>query len=41
MKHLLSIADLTRADVERLLETARSLDGPEPLPVLRGKLVPS
>jgi aspartate carbamoyltransferase catalytic subunit len=39
MRHLLSIGDLTRADVERLLETARSLDGPEPLPVLRGKLV--
>jgi aspartate carbamoyltransferase catalytic subunit len=37
--HLLSIADLTRDDVERLLETARGLDGTEPLPALRGKLV--
>jgi aspartate carbamoyltransferase catalytic subunit len=39
VKHLLSIADLTRADVERLLEAARGVDGPEPMPVLRGKLV--
>jgi aspartate carbamoyltransferase catalytic subunit len=37
--HLLSIGDLTRDDVERLLETARGLDGTEPLPALRGKLV--
>jgi len=39
MRHLLSIGDLNRDDVERLLETARALEGPEPLPVLRGKLV--
>jgi aspartate carbamoyltransferase catalytic subunit len=39
MKHLLSIGDLTRDDVERLLEAAHGLDGPEPLPLLRGKLV--
>jgi len=39
VKHLLSIGDLTRDDIERLLETARALDGPDPLPVLRGKLV--
>jgi aspartate carbamoyltransferase catalytic subunit len=37
--HLLSIGDLTRDDVERLLETACGLDGTEPLPALRGKLV--
>jgi aspartate carbamoyltransferase catalytic subunit len=39
MRHLLSIGELTRDDVERLLETARALDGAEPLPALRGKLV--
>jgi aspartate carbamoyltransferase catalytic subunit len=39
VKHLLSIGDLTRDDVERLLEAACSLEGTEPLPVLRGKLV--
>ncbi len=38
-RHLLAIGDLTRDDVGRLLETARSLDGTEPLPVLRGKHV--
>ena len=38
-RHLLSVGDLTRDDVERLLETARGLDGTEPLPVLRGTLV--
>ena len=39
MRHLLSIGELTRGDVERVLETARALDGAEPLPALRGKLV--
>ena len=40
MRHLLSIADLTRADVERILETAEALqDVDEKLPALRGKLV--
>ncbi|MEO5574906.1 MAG: aspartate carbamoyltransferase catalytic subunit [Gaiellaceae bacterium] len=40
MNHLLSIADLTRGDVERILETAGALAGvEEKLPVLRGKLV--
>lgn len=40
MRHLLSIADLTRDDVERLLDSARSLaDVDEKLPTLRGKLV--
>ena len=39
MRHLLSIGDLTRDDVERMLETARALDGAEPLPALRGTLV--
>ncbi|HEX5800317.1 MAG TPA: aspartate carbamoyltransferase catalytic subunit [Gaiellaceae bacterium] len=39
MRHLLSIGELTRDDVERVLETARALDGAEPLPALRGKLV--
>ncbi|HET9506426.1 MAG TPA: aspartate carbamoyltransferase catalytic subunit [Gaiellaceae bacterium] len=39
MRHLLSIGELTREDVERVLETARALDGAEPLPALRGKLV--
>ena len=39
MRHLLSIGELTRDDVERVLETARALDGAEPLPSLRGKLV--
>jgi len=37
--HLLSIGDLRRDDVERLLETARGLDGAEAPPALRGKLV--
>jgi aspartate carbamoyltransferase catalytic subunit len=40
MRHLLSIADLTRDDVERILDSARSLaevDGR--LPTLRGRLV--
>jgi aspartate carbamoyltransferase catalytic subunit len=40
VKHLLSISDLTREDVERILETAYALDGmPERLPTLKGKLV--
>ncbi|HEY8102944.1 MAG TPA: aspartate carbamoyltransferase catalytic subunit, partial [Gaiellaceae bacterium] len=40
MRHLLSIADLTRDDVERILETADALDDVgEKLPTLRGKLV--
>ena len=40
MRHLLSISDLTRDDLERILETARGLDGAEDrLPSLRGKLV--
>ena len=40
MRHLLSVADLTRDDVERLLETAAALQGVEgKLPALRGKLV--
>ena len=40
MKHLISIADLTRDDVERILETAGALaDVDEKLPTLRGKLV--
>ena len=40
MRHLLSIADLTRDDVERILETAGALQGvDEKLPALKGKLV--
>ncbi len=40
MRHLLAIADLGRADVERILETARALDGLEgKLPTLAGRLV--
>ena len=40
MRHLISIADLDRADIERLLETARALDGiEEQLPTLTGRLV--
>ncbi len=40
MRHLISIADLDRADIERLLETARALDGiEERLPSLTGRLV--
>jgi aspartate carbamoyltransferase catalytic subunit len=40
MRHLLSIADLTTDDVERILETAGALQGvDEKLPTLRGKLV--
>jgi len=40
VKHLISIADLTRDDVERILETAGALSGvDEKLPTLRGKLV--
>ena len=40
MKHLISIADLTRDDVERILETAGVLaDVDEKLTTLRGKLV--
>jgi aspartate carbamoyltransferase catalytic subunit len=40
VKHLLSISDLTREDVERILETAYALDGmTERLPTLKGKLV--
>jgi aspartate carbamoyltransferase catalytic subunit len=40
MRHLLSIADLTRDDVERILDSARSLaEVDERLPTLRGRLV--
>ena len=40
MRHLISIADLTRADVERILETAGAFAGvEEKLPTLQGKLV--
>ena len=40
MKHLLSIGDLTRGDVERILETAEALAGVEgKLPALAGKRV--
>ena len=40
MKHLISIADLTRDDVERVLETAGALaDVNEKLQTLKGKLV--
>jgi aspartate carbamoyltransferase catalytic subunit len=40
MRHLLSISDLTRDDLERILETARGLDRTDDrLPSLRGKLV--
>jgi aspartate carbamoyltransferase catalytic subunit len=39
-RHLLSIGDLTRDDVERILETARALDGVEgQVPALAGRLV--
>ena len=41
MRHLLSIGDLTRDDVERILETAGALQGvDEKLPALQGKLPP-
>ena len=40
MRHLISIADLTRDDVERVLETAGAFAGvEEKLPTLQGKLV--
>ena len=39
MRHLLSIADLTRDDVERILETAGRLDVDQRQPTLQGKLV--
>ena len=40
MKHVISVSDLTRDDVERILETAGALtDVNEKLPTLRGKLV--
>ena len=40
MRHLISIADLARADVERILETAGAFAGvEEKLPTLQGKLV--
>jgi aspartate carbamoyltransferase catalytic subunit len=40
MRHLLSIADLTRDDVARILDSARTLAGSdEKLPTRRGKLV--
>jgi len=40
MRHLISIADLTRDDVERILESATRLEHvDEKLPTLRGKLV--
>ena len=39
-RHLLSIADLGRGDIERILETARALDGVEgKVPALAGRLV--
>jgi aspartate carbamoyltransferase catalytic subunit len=39
-RHLLSIADLTRDDVERILETAHAFEGErEKLPTLRARLV--
>ena len=39
-RHLLSVADLTRADVERILETARAFElEREKLSTLRGRLV--
>ncbi|HET6683988.1 MAG TPA: aspartate carbamoyltransferase catalytic subunit [Gaiella sp.] len=43
-RHLLGIADLTRPDVERILDTARALEGTldremKKLPTLRGRLV--
>ena len=40
MKHLISIADLSRDDVERILDAAEALSAPRvKLPTLRGKLV--
>jgi aspartate carbamoyltransferase catalytic subunit len=40
MRHLISIADLDRSDVERILETAGAFAGvEEKLPTLQGKLV--
>jgi len=40
VKHLVSIGDLDREDLERILETARALDGIEGnLPTLAGRLV--
>jgi aspartate carbamoyltransferase catalytic subunit len=40
MRHLISIADLERDDVERILDAAESLSAPrERLPTLKGKLV--
>ena len=40
MRHLISIADLRRDDLERILETARALDGVDGrLPTLSGQLV--
>ena len=40
MRHLLSIADLTRSDVERILDTVGALAGvEEKLPALRGEAV--
>ena len=40
MRHLLSISDLERGDVERILDTAGALSAPhEKLPTLKGKLV--
>ncbi len=40
MNHLISIGDLDRGDLERILETARALDGLEgKLPTLAGRLV--
>jgi aspartate carbamoyltransferase catalytic subunit len=40
MRHLISIADLDRGDVERIVETAGALAGvEEKLPTLQGKLV--
>ncbi len=38
-RHLLTIADLTRDDLERVLETARAFEAEHPLPTLRGRLV--
>jgi len=39
MKHLLSIGDLTRDDIERILDSAAALAVDEKLPTLKGKLV--
>ncbi len=38
-RHLISISDLERGDVERILETAHALDGAGKVPALAGRLV--